>query len=421
MFGVHGRHGAPESATGKARAYTTPAWNAVEVRTPLIATETERDLDAFAAAHSRPTSFPLEGTDIDRLVAGIDEIDRGTWPPLAVRDALVEVGNMLGRALRIRSDQRPPGPLFGGPLQAQAHWEQNLLVVPRRLRRRIVTTWLARRRADWLQPRSDADMVRLRALQTAVRANANVGDIRRWQELTRWNPGVHPKGRDTTRIRRDSLDWDPGIVATWQTIRDEQKTLDQARDALRAVAARPDDVGHEMELIGIIGLFDPTSACRLLERHRHGARITARLALKDLRAPKTAFVDFSEPQMRSIAMRHGWLTAHIDEPTHFERAVRAIRADGISDGALRLFAETGDPSGIVGEMDSGADSRRTRYTLKVDGNDGTVARVTALSRMVFETMSGTTLDSAASFCEALFRRWPKIIVTDGTEMRGLLQ
>lgn len=436
MFGVEGRHGSPESERAKARAYsfsTRPEAEEDEddtAATQLCLFEAEAfrlgflaELEQELPALQQGGVFPYEGLTIGSLVKGIEAYLAGMpYSSQAPTAALRGVATLVGRALKVDRPSPDPegsGVLFGEPLPSPL---SRLHQIKKGSVERVAATWLARERAKWLQSRSDPDLPRLRAFEHAVAEDLDLSVTRTWWDLVSWRWGAPER----VATRADSVDWDPGLVRCYKLLQEELELTHRSLAKLRELCeTKGHDPSRGLDAIGYVSIFDATRGAHLLRRKIAGAKVTPVMAVEGAHRPSLCLGSIGELRLREIARRRGWLVGDIEEPTLIERAMRGVRADAtsvsparrLSDEALFLFAEEGDGSGIVEALRCAGDVLApTHYTLQVEGVDATCEQVTSLGRLAAEGISGRPLDAVPDFAAAVFGRYPRHIVTEGSEL-----
>jgi hypothetical protein len=447
MFGIEGRSGAVESERAEKRAYGVANARVLEVppdveQRPLFnvadlkATFSERLAgDGWRLGEQ---AFAFEGRSVDECVRYVEMFSDGQPTGGWLGNWVVAgIAGMVGRALSLAPDVdeyvEALALLAGSKL---GRWAEPSDIIRSRLTaiepgslRRVAATWLARTRAGWLQDRSDADLPRLRAFEAAVEENVDLDVARRWGELVRWNVGRDPTARPGGPIgaqRCDGAGWDVGLVRCHKLLLDEIEAGRRAVDRLRVL--HREGMGSEpavgLEVIGLVALFDATHAATLLQRRLSGVHVTPEMAVKGARRPAEVLGKFGEQRLGEIARRRGWLIGDIEEPTRIERAMRGVRGGGvdgapvvrITDEALDDFAETGDSRGIVDAMAAvPVIEAPTRFTLKVKELDDLADQVTRLGRLAYEALVGP-LVVRRDFAEALFWRFPRHVIAEGTEL-----
>ncbi len=428
MFG-EGRSGAQESARARARAYsslqlTPPREEKDDDQLTLFDVKEFRlsFLDELQRIQNNEI-FPYEGLSIESLLAGINAYKQNNTHSPVPLSVLEEISGMVGRALRSSRPVIAPEVLLGEPVSFIPHTLTRLLQIEEESLWRVAATWLARKRAKWLQERSDPDLPRLRAFEYAVSHDLELQEAQTWWELISWRWGAPPSNIAT---RTDSANWNSGLVRTYTILLEEVAIATEALARLRNICSLGiDNPKLGLEALGYVAIFDPTHASRILRKRINGAPITPRMAVEGAHRPSLTIGSLGELQLREICRRRGWLLGDIEEPTYIERAMRAIHSEGspdspprrIPDEELQAFAERGDSTGIVSLLQQKVDLEvSTHYVLKIDGMDSMCDHVTRLGRMAAEAILGTSLPVVPNFATALFQRYPRHIINEGTEL-----
>ena len=452
VLGARALHGAPESGRAIARAYRARGVGLVKKASTLFdergLVDLERQLDEHVAAlgQHRPRPGGL-GCSVEALADALDRYLNRCQPvrkavqPLVgsgvrgQQQLLLEAVAGVTRLLAKASRRKGPGldygmqSLFGAPLLADEAASQAWSQLGDRDRLvELVATWRARQMGTELQHRSDPDVSRLLLLQEALADNVSLGALRSSKELCRWSTGVDPFGgigpaTEEVSGRSDALDWDEGLAELWALIRREERLVAAAARRLAALARGEEALeGRELSvhLIGLCSLWAPTFAVDLVRHSSLGIALDPVLVARRVPRPPSGFATWRTDAVRELARRQGWLSSDIEEPTYLEVALRPLRRHGLTPEAVVRFCETGDASPVVAEIrEVDPASYRTRYTLLTRGMDADVDAVTAFGRLVHDSLSSEALGERTSFAQAVFYRYPKVVLTEGTTVRGL--
>ena len=369
--------------------------------------------------------------------AGLGPEDVAGWVRRAAKLAAQAAAGGRGSPRAVQVAPSGVEPLFGGAGPVR-HVDAALVSVDDATRimssgvelSKLAAVALARARATAAQKDSDPDFARLCRLQALlVSGDVVYSEIASDPVLCRWsyrreNPGA---AVDET----GSPLWDAGLARLWRQLRYEEALRVVAHDCLAAGSLPGGAALGRSEVIGFLSLFSRRHAARFalnfpVKGSAHAGEWAERGKTASRWVRPVAFAAWPVDVVVSVAQRHGWLLADVEEGTWTERVLAHMRAalssqrrDAFFD-AICAWA-TGDALPLVGELDAVDPKReRTRYTLEVD-DSSLFAQLVALERGAEGLLAPHVAERwgftpayrvRESFGEALFWRFPRAIVKE---------
>ena len=294
---------------------------------------------------------------------------------------------------------------------------------------RLAVVALARARATAAQGDSDPDFARLCRLQgLLVSGEAPYRALLADPVLCRWSYRREHPGAAADETGASM--WEAGLARSWRQLRYEEALRVVAHGCLAAGSLPDGATLGRAEVIGLLALFSRRHAARVAlnfpVRASGGTRWEERARAASRWVRPLPFLAWPADVVVSVAQRHGWLLADVEEGTFTERVMAHMRAE-LSSGrrdacfaALSAWA-TGDARPFVGLLDA-VDPRRerTRYTLGADASS-LAAQLVVLARAAERLLGPYVAERYAmapqyavreSFGEALFWRFPRAIVKE---------
>jgi hypothetical protein len=268
--------------------------------------------DVTAHGHARPAV-------VQELVL-IQTANRHGLDPAVLTDLARGVGEMVAK-----TTHRAAGNLPGEPaLNALAGAYLPL----------AAEIYLARAHLTWATICSDPDLPRLWMLANALAHSVPAHTILATPARTHGPAAVLQPTRD------DLIGW-YGIAPAAEHL---YRTLDAIRRGRHWLATAVDNPTNRLLALGVLDLTHPTEAARLVARGPSALQLDQVRALLAGQPTPAGIADLTDPALKAVCDRNGWLHGTPDERTHRELVERQITA---ALPAYRARIAAGDPAALA--------------------------------------------------------------------------